>query len=105
MDAGRRIGAVLRIGPRPDGDARAESRPLGSPRPVHGWASLSDSERSVAGLVAEGLTNREAAARLVLSPLTIDFYLRHIFGKGDVSSRVELTRVVMAYQGLMPDRQ
>jgi len=104
MDAGRRIGAVVRIGPRPYGEADAGSRSPGDARPVHGWSSLSEGERSIAGLVAEGLTNREAAARPMLSPHTIDFHLRHMFGKLDVSSRVELTRVVMAHQGLMPDR-
>jgi DNA-binding CsgD family transcriptional regulator len=60
-----------------------------------GWSSLSDTERTVADLVARGLTNREAADRLFLSPHTVDFHLRHIFGKLDVRSRVELTRVVL----------
>jgi DNA-binding CsgD family transcriptional regulator len=100
IDAGRTIGAVIRLGPRPSDDVRDEPRRTGPGRPVHGWSSLSDTERTVAGLVAEGLTNREAAARLVLSPHTIDFHLRHVFGKLDVTSRVELTRVVLRNHGL-----
>jgi DNA-binding CsgD family transcriptional regulator/tetratricopeptide (TPR) repeat protein len=64
-------------------------------RPVCGWASLTDTECSVAGLVAEGLTNRQVAGRMFLSPHTIDFHLRQIFRKLDIGSRVELTRQVV----------
>ena len=61
-----------------------------------GWASLSDAERSVAALFAEGGTNREAAARLFLSPHTVDSHLRSIYGKLGVNSRVHLARLVPA---------
>lgn len=44
-------------------------------------------------MVAQGLTNREAAARLFLSPRTIDFHLRNVFAKLGVSSRAELARL------------
>jgi DNA-binding CsgD family transcriptional regulator len=64
-------------------------------RPVCGWESLTDTEHSVAGLVAEGLTNRQVAGRMFLSPHTIDFHLRQIFRKLDIGSRVELTRQVV----------
>ena len=47
-------------------------------------------------IVAEGVTNREAAARLYLSRHTVDYHLRQIFRKLDVASRVELTRLVVA---------
>ncbi|MFD0773135.1 response regulator transcription factor, partial [Streptomonospora algeriensis] len=57
---------------------------------------LTRSELRVARLVAEGLTNREVAARLHLSPHTVDSHLRHSFNKLDISSRVELTRWVLA---------
>jgi DNA-binding CsgD family transcriptional regulator len=59
-----------------------------------GWASLTDAERSVAVLISEGRTNREAAANLFVSPHTIDAHLRHIFRKLDINSRVELASVV-----------
>jgi DNA-binding CsgD family transcriptional regulator len=59
-------------------------------RPVSGWASLTDAERRVALTVAEGRTNLEAAAMLHLSRHTVDFHLRHIFGKLNLGSRVEL---------------
>jgi DNA-binding CsgD family transcriptional regulator len=63
-----------------------------------GWASLTDTERSVAHVVAEGLTNREAAERLLLSPHTVDFHLRSIFRKLGTKSRVHLTRLVILAQ-------
>jgi DNA-binding CsgD family transcriptional regulator/predicted nucleic acid-binding protein len=60
------------------------------------WGSLTESELRVVKLVAEGLTNRQVASRLFLSPHTVDSHLRHSFTKLGVSSRVELTRHVMA---------
>ena len=57
------------------------------PRP-----KLTQSELPVAELVTEGLTNREIARRLYLSPHTVDSHLRHIFSKFGVNNRVELTR-------------
>lgn len=61
-----------------------------------GWGDLTDSEIRVARLVARGMTNREVAAALHLSPHTVDSHLRRCFGKTGVSSRVELTRVFLA---------
>jgi DNA-binding CsgD family transcriptional regulator len=52
-------------------------------------------KRRVANIVAEGLTNAQAAERLYLSRHTIDFHLRQIFRKLRVRSRVELTRLVL----------
>lgn len=57
------------------------------------WSRLTAAERLVAGLVADGLTNREVARRLSLSRHTIDFHLRQIYRKLGVRSRVELARV------------
>ena len=75
----------------PAGDEPAGHRPPGT-----GWDSLTPTERSIALIVAEGVTNREAAARLYLSRHTVDYHLRQIFRKLDVASRVELTRLVVA---------
>lgn len=63
--------------------------------PATGWESLTDTELAVARLVAEGLTNREAAGRLFVSPHTVNTHLRHIFGKLGVSSRSALTAAVL----------
>jgi DNA-binding CsgD family transcriptional regulator len=66
--------------------------------PAYGWSSLTAAELAVAEQVAQGLTNREAAAHLYLSPHTIDFHLRQVFRKLDVRSRVELTRATLRRQ-------
>lgn len=63
-------------------------------RPDFGWASLTDTERRIADLVAQGLSNREVAGQLFLSAHTVAFHLRHIFWKLDISSRVQLARMV-----------
>ena len=52
--------------------------------------SLTPQELQVASLVRQGLSNRDAAAQLYLSPRTIDFHLRNIFSKLGVTSRAEL---------------
>jgi DNA-binding CsgD family transcriptional regulator len=57
------------------------------------WAMLTASERAVAEHVANGLTNREAASQLFISPHTVDYHLRQIFRKLDLRSRVELARI------------
>jgi DNA-binding CsgD family transcriptional regulator len=59
-------------------------------RPQRGWSSLTRAELAVVDLVARGLTNREAAAELFLSPETINTHLRHAFVKLGIRSRVEL---------------
>ena len=53
---------------------------------------LSPQELQVAFLVSEGLTNREAAERLIVSPKTIEYHLGNAFRKLGVRSRVELVK-------------
>jgi len=50
---------------------------------------LSEREIEVLQLVAEGLTSREIAARLYLSPNTVKVHTRNINGKLDVNNRVK----------------
>jgi DNA-binding CsgD family transcriptional regulator/tetratricopeptide (TPR) repeat protein len=66
-------------------------------RPQHGWASLTSGELAVVRVVAEGLTSREAAAQLYLSPDTVNTHLRHAFTKLGIRSRVELARIVLSH--------
>ena len=47
-------------------------------------------EREIATLLAHGLTNPEIAARLVLSPYTVQDHIKSLFEKTGVSSRQEL---------------
>ncbi|MDT7680564.1 MAG: hypothetical protein QOG57_874, partial [Pseudonocardiales bacterium] len=70
-----------------------------STRPDAGWAALTDSELAVVRLIAAGLTNRETAVRLFVSPHTVNSHLRHAFTKLGVNSRLELARVVAAHAG------
>ena len=51
---------------------------------------LTPQEQHVAALVAEGLTNREIATRLFISPNTVETHLRHVFRKLGIRSRTEL---------------
>jgi DNA-binding NarL/FixJ family response regulator len=51
---------------------------------------LTPQERTVARLVATGLTNRAIAERLFVTTNTVETHLRHIFQKLDVTSRTQL---------------
>jgi DNA-binding CsgD family transcriptional regulator/DNA-binding Lrp family transcriptional regulator len=62
-------------------------------KPATGWAAMTKSELAVAELVASGLTNREVAERLYISPHTVNTHLRQVFAKLEVKSRVDLTRL------------
>jgi DNA-binding CsgD family transcriptional regulator len=75
---------------------RAEHRRLAASVPsTSGLAGLTDAERRVVDLVAAGLTNREVAARLYVSPNTVGTHLRHAFAKLGVRSRGELVLMML----------
>jgi class 3 adenylate cyclase/tetratricopeptide (TPR) repeat protein len=57
---------------------------------------LTPQELQVAMTLAEGATTREAAARLYLSPKTVEYHLRHVYDKFEIRSREELRKVVLA---------
>jgi DNA-binding CsgD family transcriptional regulator len=59
---------------------------------------MTAAELAVAQLVAEGLTNREVAERLFVSPHTVSSHLRHVFLKLGINSRVELARRARDYE-------
>lgn len=61
---------------------------------------LSDREQAVLEQLADGLTNRQIAQALSISPNTVKVHVRNIFVKLDVSSRTEATTVAIQ-QGLL----
>jgi DNA-binding CsgD family transcriptional regulator len=54
---------------------------------------LTAQELQVAQFVAEGLSNKEVAAQLFLSPRTIDSHLRNVFAKLEITSRTQLAHL------------
>jgi DNA-binding CsgD family transcriptional regulator len=74
--------------------AAREQRRAGARQPRAGQPGLSAREREIADLVAQGLTNRQIADRLFLSPRTVESHLWRIFHKLGVPSRAALARRV-----------
>jgi ATP/maltotriose-dependent transcriptional regulator MalT len=64
---------------------------------------LTEQELQIAHFVAQGLSNRDVAAQLFLSPRTIAAHLRNIFRKLDISSRTELARLHLESAGAAAD--
>ena len=83
-----------RWGSRRSRSARArELRATGATarkRRVEASGNLTPQEAQVAHLAREGLTNREIASRLFLSPRTVEYHLRKVFTKLQIKSRHEL---------------
>ena len=67
-----------------------------SPRPRFGWDAISQSERLVLELLADGLSNVEIASRLYLSRRTVESHVSSAYRKLGLSTRVELTLAVLA---------
>jgi len=65
-------------------------------RPRFGWDALTPTECTVVDLVADGLSNRDIAARLFVSRRTVETHVSATYRKLEVGSRVELVRLVLA---------
>jgi len=97
------LAGYQRMGAAPDRDrALGRLRALGirrGSREAHrdagfGWASLTATEVRIAGLVRDGMTNREIGTRLFVSPRTVQTHVSHILQKTGLRSRVEIARFV-----------
>jgi two-component system, NarL family, nitrate/nitrite response regulator NarL len=84
---------ITEMADRESGRARAPERP--------GIDSLTAREREVVALVAEGLKNKEIAARLFVSDITVRHHLTSIFSKLDLPDRLALVIYALRH-GLAP---
>ena len=85
--------------------ARAELRAAGEAtrrRDPTAISQLTPQEQQIAGLVTEGLPNAEIAARLFLSPRTIEYHLGKVFIKLGIVSRTELIRQMLPTRATDP---
>ncbi len=100
LDVFQRLGA----GPwaaRAGGELRATGLTIGQ-LPGDGPASLTPQQREIAQLAAAGLTNKQIAERLYLSPRTVATHLHQLFPKLGVTTRAALRD---ALAGLPPEPQ
>jgi DNA-binding CsgD family transcriptional regulator len=91
LDAFERLGAALWAE-----RARVELRASGQTarkRDPSTRGQLTAQELQIAQFVAQGLSNREVAAQLFLSPRTVAFHLRNVFRKLGLSSRTQLANL------------
>ncbi|MET9246567.1 AAA family ATPase [Nonomuraea sp. NPDC003709] len=97
------LGAFERLGARTWASrARAElsalgERPSAHPRALDPLARLTPQELQVVRLAAAGMSNREIAARLFLSPRTVGHHLYKAYPKLGVTRRVELAPLVVPH--------
>jgi DNA-binding CsgD family transcriptional regulator len=99
----RRAADLFRQVGAPPWEERAESelRATGETARRRDPSTLDDltpQELQIAGLVAAGMTNRQVAEQLYLSPRTIDYHLRKVFSKLGVASRTELVQMGVTEQ-------
>ena len=94
------VAALGELLPDPTGPPLAPSRPA----PGGGRAGpepLTEREREVLQLIADGASNQDIAAQLVISLATVKTHVNHIFGKLDADSRVQVVTRARAL-GLLP---
>jgi non-specific serine/threonine protein kinase len=73
-----------------------EKRPAIPQQPRRAAAVITRREREIAELVASGLSNKEIAASLVISPRTAEGHVEHILAKLGFNSRAQIAAWVAA---------
>ena len=92
LELGRRCGSACVTNQATDElDALGVRRPRGDSRDV---TSLTPSEQRVARMAAAGMTNREIAEALYVTPKTVDTHLYHAYAKLGISSRRRLHKLL-----------
>ncbi|MFN8043261.1 MAG: LuxR family transcriptional regulator [Mycobacterium sp.] len=71
-------------------------------RPAKGWESLTPAELDIVRLLTEGLSNKDIAARLFISPRTAQTHLTHIYSKLNMTSRVQVVQEAARHGDLAP---
>ncbi|MGH3465884.1 MAG: LuxR C-terminal-related transcriptional regulator, partial [Kribbellaceae bacterium] len=96
-----RLAKVARI---PLEESAVEHHPDAIPEPSGSVPALTDRERQVLALVADGRTNREIGAALYMSPKTASVHVTHILEKLGVQTRVQAAAAAVRL-GLEGDRE
>ncbi len=73
--------------------ARSPQDPV-IPEQARGVPDLNGQENRIVQLIAEGMTNKQIARRLEISPHTVNYHLKKLFRKAGVNSRIALLREV-----------
>ena len=94
LDATARIGASGPAERAHEALVAAGARPRRDRRMLSGRESLTSGEDRVATLAAQGLSNREIAQRQFVTVKAVQWHLRNVYRKLDVSSRDELPAVL-----------
>jgi len=87
------------LGPRPLARLLQKIAEVEQPEPQSLPRHLSDREREVLRLVAEGRSNREIADALYLSESTVRSHIHNIFAKLQLTNRVQAARLVLDNRG------
>jgi two-component system response regulator NreC len=67
------------------------------------FLALTEREREILGLVAQGYTNQEIADRLIVSVKTVETHRAHIMSKLGLQTRAELVRCALREGYLTPE--
>jgi DNA-binding CsgD family transcriptional regulator len=92
LDLAQRCGAVALAERAREELVAAGARPRSAA--VSGAAALTPSERRIAALAAEGMTNRQIAQSLFVTPRTVEMHLSNAFRKLRIGSRTQLAEAL-----------
>ncbi len=77
-------------------DPGVVARLVGRARVRNPLDALSEREREVLAMMAEGRSNQAVCERLFLSPKTVEAYVRNVFAKLDLHQAADSNRRVLA---------